>query len=118
MAYWTEVKDIVLKGINMAVDGIKEGAETAAEKGKDGVSFVQLKKDLFLERRNLQDLLADLGEITHDLYKDKKDVYADSSMKNLMDKIVKIEEDCRSRKEKIKNLGGSVDEEPVDPPQE
>ena len=72
MSYWNEVRDIVYKGINMAVDNLKEGANTAAEKSKQGVTYVQLKKDLFFEQRTLQAFLADLGDITHNIYKENK----------------------------------------------
>jgi len=105
MGYWNEVKEMVIKGLNIAADGIKEGAETAAVKGRDGVTYVQLKKDLFMEHRKLQDLLSDLGDRTHDLYKDKKDIYGDEKVKEIMDKVVDAEEKCKKIKEEIEQIG-------------
>ncbi len=101
MGYWKDVKGVVSKGIDIAVDGLKEGAEKAVEKGKEGVSYAQLKKDLFVEHRKLHDLLADLGDVTHDLYKEKKDVYADATVKEIMEKVVKLEEDCKRIEKEI-----------------
>ncbi len=105
MGYWNEVKEMVIKGLNIAAEGIKEGAETAAVKGREGVTYVQLKKDLFIEHRRLQDLLSDLGDKTHDLYKEKKDIYADQSIKDIMDKVVAAEEKCKKIRDDIEKIG-------------
>ena len=104
MSYWDEVKDIVYKGVNMAVDNLKEGANTAAEKSRQGVAYVQLKKDLFFEQRKLQAFLADLGNITHNLYKENKDIYADDSIKEVMKNVIETENLCRDIESKISKL--------------
>ena len=49
MSYWSEVRDVALKGIDIALSNFKTTAEQAIEKGKDGVAYLQLKKDLFME---------------------------------------------------------------------
>jgi len=105
MGYWNDVKGIVSKGIDIAVEGLKEGAETAVEKGKDGVSYVQLKKDLFTSHRKLHDLLADLGDVTHDLYKAKGDIYADRKLQEIMADVVKVEDECIGIEKEIEKLG-------------
>jgi hypothetical protein len=104
MGYWEEVKDIVYKGVNLAVDNIKEGANTAAEKSRLGVAYMQLKKDLFLEQRKLQGFLADLGDVTHDLYKENKDIYADENIKDIMSKVIESEAACKEIEDKISKL--------------
>lgn len=104
MGYWEEVRDVVFKGMNLAMDNLKEGANLAAEKSRQGVAYMQLKTDLFLEQRKLQSLLADLGDLTHDLYKEKKDIYADENVKSKMDEIVEAENKCREIEEKISQV--------------
>lgn len=104
MSYWEEVRDIVYKGVNMAVDNIKEGANTAAEKSRQGVTYLQLKKDLFFEQRKLQVFLADLGDITHNLYKENKDIYADENIKDIMSKVIESEAACKEIENKISKL--------------
>lgn len=111
MSYWDDVKDIVYKGINMAVDNIKEGANTAAERSKQGVAYVQLKKDLFFEQRKLQAFLADLGDITHNIYKENKDIYADEKAKEIMGKIIEVETICKDIEDKISKLNEPEDEQ-------
>ena len=106
MSYWTEVKDVALKGIDLALANLKEGAEQAIEKGKDGVVYIQLKKDLFLEQRNLQVLLADLGDTVNELYKSKGDIYASSKVKETVEKIAASEAKCRSIEEEMKKITG------------
>ncbi len=105
MGYWNEVRDMVVKGMNIAVDGIKEGAEVAAEKGKEGVTYVQIKKDLYVEHRKLLALLSDLGDKTNDLYQEKKDIYKDEYIKDLMEKVVAAEAKCKSLKEELEKVG-------------
>jgi hypothetical protein len=104
MSYWDEVKDIVYKGVNMAVDNLKEGANTAAEKSRHGVAYVQLKKDLFFEQRKLQAFLADLGNLTHILYKENKDIYADDKIKEVMKNVIEAEKVCKDIEDKIAKL--------------
>jgi len=106
MSYWSEVKDVALKGIDLAIANIKEGAEQALEKGKEGVAYLQLKKDLFMEQRNLQSLLADLGDITNELYKSKGDIYASGRVKEVVEKIAASEVRCRSIEEEMKKIAG------------
>lgn len=110
MSYWDEVKDIVYKGVNMAVDNLKEGANTAAEKSKQGVSYVQLKKDLFFEQRKLQAYLADLGDITHNIYKENKDIYSDEKAKEIMAKVIEVETACKDIEDKISKLNEQEEE--------
>ncbi len=105
MGYWSEVKDVITKGIDLTVDGLKEGAGKAIEKSKEGISFAQLKKDLFMEQRKIHDLLADLGDRTRDLFREKKDIYVDGKIKELMDKITEVEEKCKKFENDIKDSG-------------
>jgi len=104
MGYWHEVRDVVLKGIDLAVDGVREGAETAAMKGKDSLTYAQLKKDLFLEQRKLHDHLADLGDAVHDLYREKKDIYTDEKVKGIMESIIIVEDRCRDFEKRLGEL--------------
>lgn len=106
MSYWTEVKDVALKGIDLALNNFKVTAEQAIEKGKDGVAFVQLKKDLFVEQRNLHNLLADLGDITNELFKSKGDISGSAKVKEAVDKIAAAEEKCKSIEAEIKKISG------------
>jgi len=106
MSYWSEVKDIALKGIDMALENLKVGAEQAIEKGKEGVAFLQLKKDLFKEQRNLQTALADLGDATHEIYKEKGDIYSSSRVKDAVERVEAVEAKCKSIEEEMKKIGG------------
>jgi len=105
MSYWREVREVVLKGLDIAVDGIKEGAAKAIEMGKDGVAYSQLKTNLFFEHRKLQIVLADLGDHTRDLIKEKKDIYADKTISEIMSNIAVIEDECRRIQSEIRSLG-------------
>lgn len=105
MGYWKEVREVVLKGVDLAVEGIKEGAARAVEKGKDGVTYTQLKAALFLEQKKLQTTLADLGDITRDAYRDKKDFYSDPVIAEVIDKLAAIEEECKRLEAEIDKLG-------------
>jgi len=105
MGYWAEVREIALKGLDLAAQNIKEGAAIAVEKGKEGMAYVQLKKDLILAQRKLHNLLADLGDVVCDLYKEKKDVYADAVVKETMDKILASENECKKIEAEIKVIG-------------
>jgi len=107
MSYWTEVKDVALKGIDLAFANIKVGAEQAMELGKDGVVYIQLKKDLFMEQRNLHTLLADLGDAVNELYKINGDIYASSRVKDAVDKIAASEAKCRSIEEEMRKVSGA-----------
>lgn len=106
MSYWSEVKDVALKGIDLALNNFKATAEQAIEKGKDGVAYLQLKKDLFMEQRNLQILLADLGDITNELFKSKGDIAGSARVKEVVDKIAAAEEKCRSIEAEMKKISG------------
>ena len=119
MGYWTEVKDVVLKGLDLAFANLKEGAGIAYDslkggagaamaKGKEGVTYAQLKKDLFLEHRKLHNLLADLGDCTGDLYKAKKDIYQDEKVQKIMEQVVETEKKCRKIEKEISALGAKV----------
>jgi len=104
MSYWQEVKEVVQKGIDLAIEGAKGGAHITAEKGKDAISYVQLKKDLLMKQRALHDLLADVGDITCSLYKEKKDIYKDEQLSSVMKDIVDIENECKEIEQKISDL--------------
>lgn len=105
MGYWEEVKDVVLKGVDLAVEGVKESAAKAVEKGKDGVTYTQLKANLFLEQRKLQTILADLGDRTRDIFREKKDLYSDSVITEIMEKLTVVEDECKRIESEIKKLG-------------
>ena len=104
MGYWTEVKDLLLKGADLAIEGIKEGTETVVEKSKEGMAFARLKKNLYTAQRKLRNLLADLGDITHDLYREKKDIYADPEVKRIMGEVLKLEEECKKIEKELEEL--------------
>ena len=104
MSYWSEVKEVALKGIDLAISNIKEGTEIAIEKGKDGVAFVQLKKDLFMAQRELHNLLADFGDVVYDLYKAGSDINADNRVKETAGKIADAESKCRDIEKRIKDI--------------
>ncbi|NLV66893.1 MAG: hypothetical protein GXY14_04375 [Spirochaetes bacterium] len=106
MSYWSEVRDVALKGIDIALSNFKTTAEQAIEKGKDGVAYLQLKKDLFMEQRNLQVLLADLGDITNELYKSRSDITGNERVKEIVEKIAFVEEKCRSIEAEMKKISG------------
>jgi len=105
MSYWTEVKDVLLKGVDMAAVGIKSGAHTIVEKGKEGIHFAQLKKDLFLEHRKLHTRLADMGDAVLTLYREKKDISGDEQIKRFVDEITAIEAECRRIEGEMKMNG-------------
>lgn len=105
MGYWEEVRDVVLKGVDLAVENVKDGAAKAVEKGKEGVAYTQLKANLFVEQRKLQTILADLGDHTRDIYREKKDIYSDPVISEIMDKLTKTEDECKRIEAEIKKLG-------------
>lgn len=104
MSYWSEVKEVALKGIDLALENIKETTEFAIEKGKDSVTYVQLKKDLFLAQRELHNLLADLGDAINEIYKKKGDVYSDNRVKEITDRVALAEEKCRGIEKQISDI--------------
>jgi len=105
MGYWQEIREVVLKGLDIAVDSIKDGAVKAVEKGKEGVAYTQFKTNLFFEHRKLQVTLADLGDHTRDLIREKKDIYADKTISEIMGSVAKIEDECKRLEGEIKSLG-------------
>ena len=105
MSYWEEVRDIVYKGMNMAMENLKEGANIAAEKGKLGVTYLQLKRDLFFEQRELQHYLADLGNCVYKLSKDRGDVYENEDVKRILTLVTETEAKCKGIEDKIEALG-------------
>ncbi len=102
MGYWTEVKEVVQKGINLAGEGIKEGAEAVLDIAKDGVHTVELRKDLFLKQREYHTLIADLGEIVIDLNKEDKNFQDDDGFKQKLAAAKEKEAECRKLEEEIK----------------
>jgi hypothetical protein len=104
MGYWEEVREIAIKSFDLAVEGIKDGASKAVELGKEGAAYTQLKANLYFEHRKLQTALADLGDRTRDLIKEKKDIYADESISEIMDNLLKIESECRRIEGEIASL--------------
>jgi hypothetical protein len=105
MSYWAEVKDVFFKGVDLATEGIKEGASTIITKGKEGVRYAQLKKDLFLEQRKLHNTLADIGDVVCGIYKERKDLYADDVVEKLIETAGKIEGECRNIENEINSIG-------------
>jgi len=104
MSYWSEVKEVALKGIDLALANIKETTEIALEKGKEGIVYVQLKKDLFVAQRELHNILADLGDAVNEIYKKKGDIYADVRVKELTGKVAASEEKCKGIEKQISGL--------------
>lgn len=104
MSYWTEVKDVFFKGVDLAAEGIKEGASTILNKSKDGMRFAQLKKDLFLEQRKLHNTLAEIGDAVCGIYRGKKDLYGDEEVKRLIETAGIIEGKCRFIEDEIKSI--------------
>lgn len=104
MSYWSEVKEVALKGIDLAISNIREGTEIAIEKGKDGVAYVQLKKELFMAQRELHNLLADFGDIMYELYKSGTDISVHAGVKETAGKIAQAETRCRDIEQRIKDI--------------
>ncbi|HOO70546.1 MAG TPA: hypothetical protein PK926_02215 [Spirochaetota bacterium] len=105
MSYWNDVKDVFMKGVDLAVDGIKEGASTIFDKGKEGIHYSQLRKDLFTGHRKLHVLLTEIGDIVTVLYRERKDLYADKELKEKMKQVTQIEDECRKIEKEISSLG-------------
>jgi|SRR3989339_502744 len=105
MGYWAEVKNVVSKGLDLALANVVDGASAAVEKGREGLAFTYLKKDLYVQRRKLHDRLADLGDLTHDLFKAGKDINQDENVRRVMDQIVLIENECKRIETEIDALG-------------
>ena len=104
MSYWSEVKDTALKKIDLAIGNIKETTEIVIEKGKEGLVYVQLKKDLFLAQRELHNLLADLGDVVNEIYKIKGDIYANNRVKDAVGKITAAEVKCKDIEKKMNDI--------------
>ncbi len=101
MGYWTEVKDVLLKGVNLAGEGLKEGAESMIDRTRDGLQTVQLKKDLFFKQREYQEAIAEVGEVVVDLYKEKKDFQSDAKFLEKIKTVEEKEQQCRELEQKI-----------------
>ncbi len=101
MSYWSEVKEVALKGVDLALANLKETTELAIEKGKESVAYVQLKKDLFLAQRELQNLLAELGDVVNEIYKNRGDIYTDAKVKDAVDKISAAEAKCKDIEKRL-----------------
>lgn len=104
MGYWDEVRDVIKKGYDLALEEVRESAETVFDTGKKGISYAQYQKELFFEQRKLQELLADLGDQVYDLYKEKKDIYADEKVKELTEQVAEAEKKCRDLEKEIEKL--------------
>ena len=106
MSYWSEVKEVAMKGFDIA--NLKETTDFAIEKGKEGVAYVQLKKDLFLAQRELHNLLSDLGDLVNEIYKVKGDIYANDKVKDSAEKIAAAEAKCKDIESKINEVSKKV----------
>lgn len=104
MSYWSEVKEVAMKGFDIAIANLKETTDFAIEKGKEGVAYVQLKKDLFLAQRELHNLLADLGDVVNEIYKVKGDIYSNDKVKESAEKIAAAEAKCKEIESKMNEL--------------
>jgi len=104
MSYWSEVKEVALKGVDLAIANIKEGTEFAIEKGKDGVVYVQLRKVLFTAQRDLHNLLADFGDVAYELFKTGSDIASDAKVKEIASKIAVAETKCRDIEKRINDI--------------
>ena len=104
MSYWSEVKDAALKKIDLALGNIKETTEIVIEKGKEGLVYVQLKKDLFIAQRELHNLLADLGDVANEIYKTKSDFLSDGRVEEITGKVAAAEERCRGIEKQISEV--------------
>ena len=104
MSYWAEVKDVFFKGVDLAAEGIKEGTSTIITKGKEGVRYAQLKKDLFLEQRKLHNILADIGDAVCVMYRERTDLNGDDELRKLIETAGMIEGKCRSIEDEINSI--------------
>ncbi len=115
MSYWDEVKEVLKKGANLASEGIKEGTDylyektkggtgTIIDRTKDGVEFVKLKSDLFLKQREFRTVLADIGDATLALYREKGELYENKKIQKLVTEAEDIEKECRDLQDKINTL--------------
>ena len=104
MTYWDEIKKKVQKNIDKASEEVKKNVDLAYSKVKDETSFLQFKTNLYLKQRELRNLLADLGDKTQALYKEKKEIIKDEAFKEIMDYVEKKEKECKALEEKIEKL--------------
>lgn len=110
MGYFHEVKDVFMKGLDLAGDKFKEGAETVADFAKDGAHSVQLRKDLFMKQRVYHNAVADVGSIVMDLHKENKDILTDTDFLEKVNEADIIEEECRRIEKELKE---SEEKKPV-----
>ncbi len=103
MGYWRELREVLEKGVHIAADGLKESAEGAVVKTKEGITAVKLTKDLRGKRKELEETLTELGDAVYDLYKEKKDIYKDKNIKTIITAVEEKEKECKQIEKKLKN---------------
>jgi len=70
----------------------KEIAETVSDKTQEMVAIGQLKYKHYNLNRNVSEKFTELGEKTYDLLKTNgKDIYGNSDVKNLIEEVIKLE---------------------------
>jgi hypothetical protein len=102
MGYWQEVGDLFKKGVDLAVDNLKESADVISKKTKEGALIARVKTQVFIKERELQDIMADLGDAVFDLYKEQKDIYSDAKIKGIVEKAEKIINECKKLESELK----------------
>ena len=102
MGYWQEVGDVLKKGVDLAVDNLKESADTITKKTKEGALIARVRTQVFIKQRELQDIMADLGDAVFDLYKEQKDIYSDAKIKGIVEKADKIINECKTLESELK----------------
>jgi adenylosuccinate lyase len=102
MGYWKEIKNSFLAAIDDSVKLYKE-TDSFTEATKKEMQLLQLRRDLFLEQRKLQEVLADLGEVAHEAYTEQGNIYRDD-MHDIMHHVAEIEAQCKKLQNEIDNL--------------
>lgn len=95
MGYWKDVGEVLKRGINLAAHEVKEGTETLFEKGREEISQLQHKREFQEKHKELELLLAELGDLTHTLYHEKKDIMKNKDFLNMMQQVDKCEKECK-----------------------
>ena len=95
MSYWNDVREVLKRGVDLATHEIKEGAEALFDKGREEISLLQHKREFHAKHKELELLLTELGDLTHTLYHDKKEIRKNKDFLNMMQRVDKCEKECK-----------------------
>ena len=103
MGYWNDVGEVLKRGVTLAVSEIKEGAETLVDKGREELSHMQIRRELAKEHEKLGRILQDIGDLCHEFYHQKKDIYGNDKFKKLIGEADAHEKICKELEGKLAN---------------